>query len=738
MKPNNAADRFGPMICRLPLLEWQNHSGVTENSLKRRLLNGLACGLIALVPAPLFAQSLVTTSTNTYGTPGGLIDMPTAEVAPDAELSTTIAHFGGTTRTTLTFQITPRLSGSFRYSALKGLQIPVRGQIYPTYYDRSFDLSYQVLREGQYNPAVKVGLRDMIGTGLYGAEYITATKGFMDGRLRVTGGLGWGRLGSFNSFSSTGTRPTALLGTGGVPTYDRWFRGPVAAFGGISYQATDKLKFMVEYSSDAYPDETVTSNMFQRKSPWNVGLTYDFNRSTSLSAYYMYGSELGVALKFALNPRSSGPGSVEQAPLPVAVRRASAADLGWASDPAKQQTAANGLSTLLASQGVEAEAVRLTGSTAQVVVRNETYGNTPQLVGRTARAMTRTLPASVETFVVTQTYKGVPVSSVRLKRSDIEALENSDANAILARAEFTDGLENRALYQGNQAGYPRLDWSFGPYAKLGVFDPVNPARLDLGLKLDASYNFAPGWVAEGSVSSRLVGNLSNINTLPPNFASPNPPPVVRSDFKQYNQGHRPGIDYLTLAKYGRPGSNLYSRVTMGYLEPMYAGVSGELLWKPVDSRLALGVEANYVAKRDYDRLFGVQNYDVLTGHVSAYYDFGNGFHGQLDVGRYLAGDYGATVSLDREFANGWRVGAYATKTNVSAQNFGEGSFDKGIRITIPLDWATGQSSTRKQNIEIQSLTRDGGARLNVNGRLYDRIRETHQPDMAKSWGKFWR
>jgi len=171
---------------------------------------------------------------------------------------------------------------------------------------------------------------------------------------------------------------------------------------------------------------------------------------------------------------------------------------------------------------------------------------------------------------------------------------------------------------------------------------------------------------------------------------------------------------------------------------MYGGVSGELLWKPVESRLALGAEVNYVRQREFDQLFGFQDYDVVTGHASAYYDFGNGFHGQVDAGRYLAGDLGATISLDREFANGWRIGAYATFTDVSAEEFGEGSFDKGIRVTIPLSWVTGQPSRAKSQTVLKSLSRDGGARLNVDGRLYERVRDSHLPELEDDWGRFWR
>jgi len=151
-----------------------------------------------------------------------------------------------------------------------------------------------------------------------------------------------------------------------------------------------------------------------------------------------------------------------------------------------------------------------------------------------------------------------------------------------------------------------------------------------------------------------------------------------------------------------------------------------------------GAELNYVRQRDFDQRFGLQDYDILMGRASAYYDFGNGYHGQLDLGRYLAGDYGATVSLDREFANGWRVGAYATLTDASAEDFGEGSFDKGLRITVPLAWASGKPSRAKATVDLKSLTRDGGAHLNVDGRLYEQVRDYHQPQLANSWGKFWR
>jgi hypothetical protein len=70
--------------------------------------------------------------------------------------------------------------------------------------------------------------------------------------------------------------------------------------------------------------------------------------------------------------------------------------------------------------------------------------------------------------------------------------------------------------------------------------------------------------------------------------------------------------------------------------------------------------------------------------------------------------------------------------------FGEGSFDKGIRLTIPTDFILGQPNRSNVATELQSLNRDGGARLDVNGRLYEIVRDGHYSDMATSWGRFWR
>ena len=65
------------------------------------------------------------------------------------------------------------------------------------------------------------------------------------------------------------------------------------------------------------------------------------------------------------------------------------------------------------------------------------------------------------------------------------------------------------------------------------------------------------------------------------------------------------------------------------------------------------------------------------------------------------------------------IGAWATKTNITAEQFGEGSFDKGIYVRIPFDVMTTSRGGGVANLVYNPLTRDGGARLNRNATLYN-------------------
>ncbi|MEM8978363.1 MAG: YjbH domain-containing protein [Pseudomonadota bacterium] len=688
-------------------------------------------GLSGNIAALSFAQA-----EGTYGLYGdvGLIDMPTARMAEDGFLTTGIATFDSTARTTLNFQITPRLTGSFRYTTVDNF-FDDGSRIY----DRSFDLKYQILTEGLRWPSLAVGLRDFIGTGLLTSEYIVASK-TLSPKLTVSAGMGWGRLGSYQGFDnplgivsdSFDTRPTRDVGLGGEVEADQFFRGNAALFGGLEYRFNDTWTGKLEYSSDAYTQETGQGS-FERNSPFNAALVYSGFRGVELAAYALHGSRLGVSASFITDPKrpAAGPGR-DPAPLPVKISNAAQS---WAPTLANIEKRKARLAKLLETEGQIIESFAISGDTARVRVRNTQYRATAQAVGRTARAMSHAMPGTVRVFEIVPVENGQPLSQIVIARQDLERLENKpDAIALsYAKADIQEADLSEKLSRDPEL-YPKLSYGLAPYLSLGLFDPDTPIRADFGVSAQFDWSIAPGLSFSGEARGSLFGNFSegDVDT------SPSPLPRVRSNADVYNKEGNPYVRTLALNYLFRPVEETYGRVTLGYLERAYAGLSAEVLWKPVDSKLALGGELNYVYQRAFDGGFGLQDYNVVTGHVSAYYPLGENFHAQVDVGRYLAGDYGTTLSLDREFANGWRVGAFATFTDVSAEDFGEGSFDKGIQITGPLDWILGRPNKSTVEARVRSLSRDGGARLRLDNRLYDTVRDGHAPDLKKSWGRFWK
>ncbi|MDN5787350.1 YjbH domain-containing protein [Pseudorhodobacter sp.] len=731
----------------------------------RRPIVGGAAIIAGMFLAAPFGLAETKPSLNLYGVTG-LIDMPSGEAQPDGYLTATSSHFGAISRSTLSFQITPRISASFRFLGIRNWNKTALCQPncttgidqFDTYYDRSFDLRFKVLNESRYLPAITIGLQDFAGTGVLSGEYVAATKNLTP-NVKVTAGLGWGRLASHGSIGAPfGTRPPIVIGQGGNFNVKQWFRGDAAPFAGVEWKINNNWTFKGEYSSDNYTEEAGKRSTFKHKSPFNFGVEYQPSDSYRVGAYYMYGSTVGIAGQIFINPKQRPSGLSERAPYPIKPRpnRASAPDeytTEWTEQADVGNILRENLGKRLKDDGIIVESLGFSANTVQVRIRNTRYLNNAEAIGRTARALTELMPASVETFEVVPLANGVPASRVSVQRSDLEALEFSpDAIAQMRARTTITGAPLSAADQTRAPGlYPDFTWSIGPNVRLRFFDQKSPFKGDLGIRATARYQIAPGLALEGEVTQRVIGNLKDRPPLPDRGRLQ----PVRSAVFYYDREGDLAIEKLALHWHSKLAPDVYTRVSLGYLERMFGGISTEVLWKPTGSRWALGAELDYVKQRSPDQRFGfslpqamyetdsgpkagASSYSVLTGHVSAYYKISDGFHAQLDVGKYLAGDVGATFSLDREFANGWRIGAFATKTNVSSKDFGSGSFDKGIKIVIPLNWGIGSPSRKTFTTTLRPFGRDGGARLEVDGRLYDSVRGYHAPELDTQFGRFWK
>ena len=699
----------------------------------------LASSASVIVIGSMASAQDATPTYSIYGTPG-LLEMPTAQTPDDGTLATTLSYREGLFQTVLSFQLTDRLSGAVRY-AITDLYDDTATGVNSGEFERGFDLQFTLLNEGAYTPSVAVGLRDFLTPGRFQSEYVVASKSFGD-NLTVTAGLGWGEMGSRdgfdNPFSSRADRPVfdedepeGQLGS------DYWFAGDAAFFGGAEYQLNDRWGFLAEYSSIAYADDP-NSPAIDAESPYSFGVTYRPRPGLQLSAAALNGESIGISGSFTLNannrPAMSG---LETAPAPIKARSAAQRQATTWNRAAVPETALRqALAATFDAEGVDLISLELTDTTARVRINNARYRSNAQAMGRVARMMTQVLPASIETFIIEPQAQGIGLSAVHIARSDLETLENRSgaAQALFARSSFEDAGSNDRLVPVNNDADP-FSWGLEPYFRIDPFGNGGSVAVDAGAALQASYQITP----QLSLSGAMVQSLTRSDAEDPDVDLTPDLQNVRTDSGFYGDDGHPVLQSLTLAHFGRPAPNVYSRVTVGYLERMFGGVSTEVLWKPVDSRLGLGAELNYLAQRDTDMGFGFDEYDyqVATGYLSAYYDLGNGYHTQLDVGRYLAGDWGATVRVDREYENGIRIGAYVSQTEVSYEDYGNGSYNKGVTVSIPTDFFTGQATRGSYGTTLRTRSGDGGARVGV-GRLYETVREAHQADLADTWGRFWR
>jgi hypothetical protein len=506
-------------------------------------------------------------------------------------------------------------------------------------------------------------------------------------------------------------------------------------FGGLEWAITDKFIFKGEYSSDDGYRNRKGEPLFDRATPLNFGLTYIPFPGYQVALSYLYGSELAFTGTIAVNPNNRVfPGGLDAPPFPVVPRGDPRAAASWNLSAPPPASATESLRQDLRGEGIVLTGIEVTSDTVRVRYINTRYRSEAQGMGRVSRVLTAHMPPEIETFILEPEQEGMPLSGQIIRRSDLEAFENTvgGSEAMLERVTFGPAGPAEGLTSVPTGDEP-FTWGLAPYLSLTLFNADNPYQLSFGAELSATYRFGPGTFIEGSIRQRILSNSDDAELITDENW-----PVVRRNQGLYTEEGNPGIEYLTFAHYGRLADTVFGRVTLGYLEEMYGGISTEVLWKPVQSRWALGGEVNYVVQRDFDKRLGFQDYETATGHVSAYYAFPNGFHGQIDVGRYLAGDWGGTFSVDREFENGWRVGAYFTLTNMPFDEFGEGSFDKGIRLTIPTDFIVGRPNRADVAFDLRSLNRDGGARVDVNGRLYEVVRDGHYGDMSASWGRFWR
>lgn len=679
--------------------------------------------LLLLLAYGLQFPAMGAPSTAHMGFPGYL-ETPHAYMLADGSLNLNLSRAYPYSTISLGAQFLPRLYFGARYTSVSGREYGP-GVESQSYKDKGFDVVLQAVQEDRYWPAISVGLLDIGGTGLFSSEYVVASKSL--GAWTASAGLGWGRMGRAGDLDN----PLGALDahfdaprqqfdpdsqSGGDFLWENWFSGPdVALFGALAWQSPSRRwQWVLEWDGNSYDqgvlnpeqtDEEASRNRIEQDSRLNLGLRYRVLRNVVLQAGYIRGNTwtLGIQLfeQFGRSKAADNP-PLPSMRIPQLVQHAGST--AWSRALAEHQIYPLGLDQSAPEQP----------TVYAILDRNGTAANNAEAVARlTASAFPQT--QSVE---VVEMRGGMPIRSMQVPP---DLLTAARGNASSESEVQIDSASRRALPSNPDqrlGQYPALSWDISPALRSNIGGAGGFFLSDLQIKPSARWQLNPKISLSGTLALRVYGNLDEVS---PGIPSALPP--VRSNLEQYQATNGAlYLDSLQLEAFEKIGRSSYAKLSAGVLEEMFSGIHLQTLHAPHPSRLAWGVELAQVWQRDFHQWLGLQDYQSTTGHMNVFWNTGwMGLRVHLSAGRYLAGDWGATLDISRRTRSGYAFGVFATKTDVSAEDFGEGSFDKGFYFTLPLPAIDRRADRGRASFDYRFLTRDGGQKLRVGRRLEDMI-----------------
>ncbi|MCS0333346.1 YjbH domain-containing protein [Vibrio diabolicus] len=693
---------------------------------------------------PFEAPSLQPSQSDFGGV--GLMQMPTGRMAPEGEFNFSVTGSDEYLFYNVTLQLMPWLETTIRYTRVHDLPYSSSfPDVDNEYTDKGIDFKFRLWEESEYMPEIALGVRDFAGTGLFDAEFLAATKRYSNSKLGTfdfTLGMGWGYLGTrdtvTNPFCKASDkfcdRPSEFLSTGGTTNFDRAFKGPAALFGGIEYQTLHKpLRFKLEYDGNDYSTDypVVQAGVdMSPHTPWNFGVLYRIGMA-DFRLSYERGDTLVAGLTLNTNFNDM-PSFWRDTPTPEVESNQpeELSDVDW-------ERVTEDLDKIAGYQNTR---IYVDDSTVTVVGEQKKYRDRTEAHEKAAAVLHNEMPDDIDTYAINERSRGLIGEQTIISKEKYR--DFAQVNYINPKIEdATAKASNKPSGESVYDGFERFDWGFAPKLVQTLGNAEDFYLFSVGLSGNASYWLTDNLEIGGSLYWDWYNNYDKfIYVTPPDGTTV---PRVRTMFRAYQNEHAVTMSNLQLTWFQEYSDTMDQQFYAGYLESMFAGVGTEFLYRPQGANWAIGADVNLISQRDPQSYFGVydekwQNvpeygrpFQVIdkgfTGFVSGYYypqwDFLQDLMIQLDVGQFLAGDVGTQINVSKQFKSGVIAGAFASFTDLSADEFGEGSFTKGFYLSIPFDIMTVKPSNNRANFSWQPLTRDGGQKL---GRKYSLIELTDE------------
>ncbi|OLQ87310.1 hypothetical protein BIY21_17280 [Vibrio ponticus] len=726
--------------------------------MKIRQFTLILSSLSALSASNAYADSTWQVSQTDFGGTG-LIQTPTARMADEGEFNVGVSFNDDYHHYNVSLQLMSWLETTIRYTRVPDLYFSNDDEYSGDnlYTDKGIDFKIRLFEESYWLPETSIGVRDFGGTGLFDAEYIAASKRF--GNFDFTLGLGWGYLGQSGSITNPFckasdkycNRPSDYKGTGGSVDYERWFKGPASLFGGIEYQTPyQPLRLKLEYDGNDYSQDFPVirgGKAMPQHIPLNFGVNYRLGDWGDAKLSYQRGDTLTLGFNLYTNFNEMS-AIWRDEPKPQALLRPSVTDTNW-------QKVAQHIEN---NAGYEQNSISQDGTTLVVTGEQTKYRDRNEALDRTAAILSNNSNDSIDSFVVIEQQDGMPLIETRIDRNEYLTAANHIGINAKVEESFTNGEPNATSSSATTLAQNKQRWGYGvePVLSQTLGAPESFYLYSIGLNAKSNYWLNDNLELAGSVYLNLVDNYDKFNYVENsphvhNYATPR----VRTMFRAYvDEPLR--LNRLQLTWFEQPAEAIYTQMYGGYLETMFAGVGGEVLYRPLGKNWAIGLDANLISQRDPDSWFGVYSEDYFfydeeacndrtpqcqayvlsqgtTGHITGYYmpkwKLLESTLFKVSAGKFLGGDIGARVDFSKQFKSGVIVGAYATLTDLTEEEYGEGSYNKGFYVSIPFDLMTVKPSTNRAKISWQPITRDGGQMLNRKYYLFD------QTDARSQWSQ---
>jgi hypothetical protein len=351
-------------------------------------------------------------------------------------------------------------------------------------------------------------------------------------------------------------------------------------------------------------------------------------------------------------------------------------------------------------------------------VSQNRFKKTIRAIDLASRILANNTPTNIEKITVVNVDMGIETLRATIPR---ETLVNSVLKGALPEelVEFStdDSLNPGASIVDNEYLYPHFSWSIRPVLAGTLQHPEKFYFWQLQAVANAQLSLKKGLYLNSEITVNIINNYDKgYHYHWPDGQLHH----VRQNRRLYlREGEKKGLRKLSLDYLTDLHPNVKAKMSAGYLEMMFGGFGGEVIYMPDHKQSAIGFEAYWLKQRDFDQKFGFQDYETVTAFLSYYYDLPfYDMRFKITAGRYLAKDVGVHLDLSRRFDTGARVGAIVALTNCDPDCVGEGSFNKYIYFELPMDLWLAKSSTRKKvNYAWTPLTKDAAARVEA-GELY--------------------